>query len=184
MSLTSTTIAAALNATERIFHVTSATGFDVGDYVRINDEFVKIQEILSTKITAQRGRWGTNARAHGILSIAVVGAPEDWAPRPAKHIYTYGAAGAVTPAPGLHRFIAASAAAMTLAAPTADMEGEEFTFIAAAAQAYTLTLDSGYFNGATNNIGTWAGAIGDVITCVVVGGSYCVVTNKNITLSA
>jgi len=90
----------------------------------------------------------------------------------------------VTAAPGLHRFIAASAAAMTLAAPTADMEGEEFTFIAAAAQAYTLTLDSGYFNGATNNIATWAAAIGNVITCVVVGGSYCVVTNKNITLSA
>jgi hypothetical protein len=183
MALVSTTLAAAIAATDKTFNLTSGTSCAVGRIIRINDEYTKVQGFETPKVTVQRGIWGTNAIAHGILSIAVHGEPADFAPRPKPRIYTYGAAGAVTPSPGLHRLIAASAAAMTLAAPTVDMEGEEFTFMAAAAQAYTVTLDSGYYNGATNTIATWAGAIGDVIKAVVVGGSYCITLNKNITLS-
>ena len=186
MALAATTLAAACTAEATSLLLTSATGTAAGNFLRVNDEVMYVQAITSTTVTVQRGRRGTLARAHGILSIVVTGLASEFADADefVDHIYSYGAAGAITPRPGSHRLVAASAAAMTLAAPPKDMEGTMLTIVAVAAQAYTVTLDSGYFNGATNNIGTYGGAIGDVFTLLVIGGSYCVVTNKNVTLSA
>jgi hypothetical protein len=188
MALVSTTIAAGISATDKTFNLTSGTSAAVGRILRVNDEFMQIQEFTSPKVTVQRGKWGTLARAHGILSIAVHGDPADFSlegkKRPGPQIYTWGgSADAIKPVPGLHRLSYASAGAYTLAAPSADMEGEEFTFVATTAAAHVITLDSGYWNGATNTIATWGAAIGNVLKVVVVGGSYCVTVNKNITLS-
>jgi hypothetical protein len=183
MALTSTTLAAAAAATDRTFLLTSATGWSAGMFAKINGEFVYVQAITGTSATVQRGRWGTNAQVHGILSRISVGNAEDFPVRPKKRHYTYGADGAILAYPGWHKFNKAGAVAGTLAAPTADMEGEEFEFIAQAAQANTITLDSGYWNGATNTVATFGGAIGDAFKAIVVGGSYCIVFSKNITLS-
>jgi len=180
MSLTATTIASAISATDQKFNLTSGTGVEVGDILRVNDEFMKVQGFDSPKVTVQRGIWGTNAIAHGILSIAVHGYPYEFAPRPKPRLYTYGEAGAITLAPGIHRLIAASGAAMTLAAPTADMEGEEILIIAGAAQAYTVT---GSYNNAGSTVATFAAAIGNCIKLVVINGYWCVTLNKNITLT-
>ncbi len=187
MALASTTIAAAITAEATQFNVTSATGFAAGNWLRVNDEFMYVHAISSTTVTVQRGRLGTLARAHGILSIAVTGLPSEFADAAeyTPRMYTYGsAAPAITPRPGIHRFAYAGATAATLAAPAYDMEGQELTFVSTNAQAHVITLDSGYFNGATNNIATWGGAIGDVLKVIVIGGSYCVTLAKNVTLSA
>jgi hypothetical protein len=182
MALTGTTLALPCTATAQVLSVTSATGFAVGNFARLNDEFVYVNAIVGTDITVQRGRWGTLARAHGILSVIATGLPADFAPETRPYMYTYGAAGAITPKPGLHRLIAASAAAMTLAAPTVDQEGQIIRFIACAAQAYTITLDAGYFNATTNNKLTCGGAIGDTIDIIAIAGSWCVTLNKNFTV--
>jgi hypothetical protein len=182
MALTATTLSAAVSATATSLTVTSATGFAAGNFLRVNDEFLYVQEVTGTTLKAQRGRCGTLARAHGILSIAVTGLPADFVPVVAPQMYTYGAAGAITPAKGLHRLKAASAAAMTLVAPTADQEGDVLRLIAVAAQAYTVTLASGYFNATTNNKLTFGGAIGDVIDLIAINGSWDVTLNKNVTV--
>jgi hypothetical protein len=182
MSLTATTLAAAITEDDKVFNL-SATGAAAGHYLRINDEFAYVQAVDGVQVTVQRGRLGTNARAHGILSYVVYGIPADFSVTPAPRIYTYGAAGAMDVAPGLHRLVAASAAAMTLAQPALDQEGMEMTIVAAAAQAYTITTASGkYFNGATNNVATFGGAIGDSLRLVVVGGNWCVVDTSNVTI--
>ena len=184
MALVSTTIAAAIKAADKAFNLTSGTSCAVGRILRVNDEYMTVQEFDTPKVTVQRGKWGTLSRDHGILSIAVHGAPADFEPRPKPRIYTWGGGtDAITPAPGLHRLAHADAAAFTLAAPTADMEGEELIFVATTAAAHVITLDSGYWNGATNTIATWAAAIGNCLKVTVVAGSYCVTMNKNITLS-
>ena len=185
MALTSTTLAAACTKEATSLILTSATGTSAGNFIRVNDEFVYVQSITGTTIEVQRGRWGTNARAHGILSIAVTGLAADFAPDThVSHMYTYGVSGALTPKPGIHRLSKAGVGAMTLVAPTADQEGIEMTIISTTAQAHTVTLGSGYFNGATNTKGTFGGAIGDVIKLIVIGGYWCVTLNKNITLAA
>jgi hypothetical protein len=79
--------------------------------------------------------------------------------------------------------VAASAAAMTLVAPGVNQEGERLFLIAGAAQAYTVTLASGYYNATTHNILTWAAAIGNCIELIAIAGSWCVTLNKNVTLS-
>lgn len=186
MSLTRTTISAAITADATTIQVTSATGFSAGYLARINDEFVHVNQVDGTTVKVQRGKQGTPGRAHGILSVIVVGPYADFLEDSAytPHTYTYGAAGAITPKPGLHRLAAASAAAMTLVAPTADQEGQKLLFVATAAQAYTITLGSGYFNGATNTVATWAAAIGNCLEIIAINGNWCVTLNKNITLSA
>lgn len=185
MALTGTTLAAACTAEATVLTVTSASGWAAGYFARINDEYIYVNAVSGTQITCQRGRWGTPARAHGILSMAAVGLAEDFdigvdVPR----MYSYGAAGALTPRPGLHRLVAASAAAMTLIAPTVAQEGERMFLMAGAAQAYTVTLGSGYYNATTNDTLTFGGAIGDCIELVAIAGSWCVTLNKNVTLSA
>lgn len=184
MALTRTTLAAAITASATSFTVTSATGFAATDFLRVNDEWLYVQEVTGTTIKAQRGRLGTLARPHGILSVAVVGSPVDFLPEIKPQMYSYGAAGAITPKPGLHRLVAGSAAAMTLVAPTADQEGQEMTIVATAAQAYVLTLGAGYFNAATNTKATFGAAIGDVLKLIAINQSWYVTLNKNITLAA
>lgn len=184
MALTATTLSAAItDPAATSINVTSATGFAAGNLLRVNDEFMAVQEISGTTLKVQRGRRGTLARAHGILSIAVTGLPADFPPVDPPHMFTYGAAGAITTKPGIHRLKAASAAAMTLAAPTADQEGQTLRIIAVAAQAYTLSTGAGYFNAATYNLGTFGGAIGDCIDLVAIDGSWDVTLNKNVSLS-
>jgi hypothetical protein len=174
MSLTSTTLAAAIKAKDTEFRVTSGTGFAVASFLKVNSEFMLIREVSSTWIRVLRGQVGTKAVDHGILSLAVVGPAEDFPPPESPHIYTYGAAGAITVAPGLHRLASDTTSAMTLAAPGADDEGMRLLIVATTADAYTLTI-SGDFNAITyGNPFTFGGAIGDAIELVAIGGQWCV----------
>lgn len=184
MALTSTTLSAALTKTQTSFTVTSATGFAAGYLLRVDDEFLLISGVVGTQIEAQRGYLGTDAIAHGILSIAVAGPAKDFATVTPARMYTYGVSGALTAKQGYHRLMKAGVGAMTLTAPTADQEGDKMLVVSGTAQAHTITLGSGYFNAATNNVCTYGGAIGDFVELQAMNGSWNVLGYKNITLSA
>lgn len=82
--------------------------------------------------------------------------------------YTYAANGAITIADGVHALTKGSAAAMTLAAPTAGDEGTELTITARTAFAHTVTITEGIGGkGASFDVLTFA-AVGDSITLMAV----------------
>jgi hypothetical protein len=185
MALTSTTLAAAVEAKAQKIQLTSATGLLVGQMIKINDEFVTVLNIDNTPtIVVERGQHKTLARDHGILSIAVYGYAYDFTVQaPPYHIYTYGASGALTKEAGLHRLAKATAGAYTLAAPTTDEEGLTMLLLTTTAAAHTVTLDSGSFNNETHSeVLVFAAAIGNCIEIKVIGGYWVVTLNKNITL--
>lgn len=77
--------------------------------------------------------------------------------------YDYAANGAITIADGVHRITKGSAAAMTLAPPTAADEGTEMTITGNTAFAHTVTLTEGLGGkGAAFDVMTFA-AVGDTI---------------------
>lgn len=185
MSLTATTLAAACTAGATSLNVSSATGFLKGNKVQVDSEkFLITDAPTGTFVPVVGGQDGTRSVAHNLGAYAVTGTGSEFPYQDADRIYTYGATtGAITVAGGVHRLANATAGAYTLAAPTRDTEGIKLTLIAVAAIGYTVTLGSGYWNGtASNNVATWAGAIGDCLEIMSIGGSWCVVNNKNITL--
>lgn len=184
MSLTADTLAAAITATQQEFNVTTGTGFAAGHVVKVNDEFMLINSVLGTTwITVQRGMYGTTAIAHGILSLAVVGDYADFEPIPPPRMYTYGVSGALTCAPGWHRIMKATAAAMTLRAPTADEEGIRLVISCGTAAAHSVTLDSGTFNNEVlSNKVTLTGAIGDFVELMAMNSAWVILRSKNITV--
>lgn len=104
-------------------------------------------------------------------------------------ITKYTAAGAISLANGTAVLKAGSAAAMTLAAPTAGLpsaggnDGQRLTIVALDAYAYTVTTPSNAING-SKHIGTFAGAVGDSIELVAYNGVWYVVGTQNgVTLS-
>lgn len=87
----------------------------------------------------------------------------------------------------IHFITKAGVAAMTLADPTATThDGVELTFIATTANAHTLDNSAGSgFNGvgAGGDLGTFGGAIGDLIKITAYQGVWYTLINTNVTLS-
>lgn len=95
------------------------------------------------------------------------------------HILAVTADGAISiPAYNVHYFITkAGVAAMTIADPTATThDGVTLTFIATTANAHTLSnaAGSGFFSsgGATKDVATFGGAIGDGLTIIAYQGKW------------
>lgn len=105
-----------------------------------------------------------------------------------KAVAAVTADGAITLAARKTFFITkAGVAAMTLADPTATThDGYEMEFIAASANAHTLdnSAGSGFFSsgGATKDIATFGGAIGDRIRVIAYQGKWYIADSLNITL--
>lgn len=77
-------------------------------------------------------------------------------------------------------------AAMTLADPAAGDNGLRLTFVSSTAQAHTLDNSAGSgFNagGAATDVGTWGGAIADMLEIVALGGVWYITINTNVTLA-
>lgn len=85
----------------------------------------------------------------------------------------------------------ASACALTLAAPTAGLpsaggdDGKRLTIVAGTAAAHTITNSSPGFNngGASKDVATLGGAIGDGLTLIAYNGEWLVVGSVNATLA-
>jgi hypothetical protein len=79
-----------------------------------------------------------------------------------------------------------TAAAMTLAAPTATThDGMIITVVSDTAAAHTVTATTVGFNkaNAAGDVGTFGGAIGDGFSFVAYQGEWLVLTNTNVTIA-
>jgi hypothetical protein len=93
--------------------------------------------------------------------------------------------GAIAPASGLTVITKATAAALTLAAPTTGTDdGKTLTIIAATAAAHTVTQTTPGFNGGStaSDVATFAAAIGNSISLVAYGGKWLVTNLTGVTL--
>lgn len=98
----------------------------------------------------------------------------------------YAADGAISVASQVAVITKGTAAAMTLAAPTADTDdGIIIEIVSATAAAHTVTATTIGFNAgnAAADVGTFGGAIGDGIRLVAHNGEWLVLNNINVTLA-
>ena len=199
----STTLASACAAGDRTIKLTSGTSAAVGMTVKMEQEWSTVSSIASDGVTITLGPRGINNSAvvaHKILSPVEISNAADFAPTPTGWggsipYYTplvvyYGAAGQIAiPAQDAKIFLTeAAASAMFLQVPSTDIDGRELTFVAAAAQAYTVSAGStgavvatGFKN--TTGTATFGGAIGDSMTIVACKGKWDPVATVNVTFA-
>jgi hypothetical protein len=93
--------------------------------------------------------------------------------------------GAITPINGTVFITKGSAAALTLAAPTAAMNGMQLNIVSTTAYAHTVTNSSPGFNdGSTaSDVGTFGAAKGNYIRLVAYNLIWWVIGNANVTLA-
>ena len=160
MAFTTTTLSAACAANDTTIKVTSATGFTKGRFVRVDDEFFQISETPSgTRVAVTRGQNGTVQAAHVVNANATVGDGSDFAnPAPTqvlgyplggrdRRVTTYSASGAIAlPTPGTDAVAiiqGTSVRVMTVADPTADMDGCLLWIATSGVAAHTVDFASG-----------------------------------------
>lgn len=162
MALTTTTLVGGITASQQDCIVASATGIVAGDYMLIDQEFVRVGKSYVSGTTiplSGRGVNGTVASAHATSANVTHGTGADFAnaaPQAsvsypiagkAKTLTSYSASGAIAlPTPGSDAIAVlngTSVLAMTIADPTKDMDGCELTVIGNGTAAHTLTFASG-----------------------------------------
>jgi hypothetical protein len=169
MSLARTTVTSAVTTADTSIIVSSATGFAAGYIVRIDDEMMRVgaSYVSGTTIPVLRGQDGTVVKAHAVTTGVTCGIASDWtqAQGPqtvtqypiagrARTVASYGAAGAIAlPTPGtdvLAIINGTSALAMTVAAPTKDMDGCILWVAGDGAAAHTVTFTGGLSGASTS----------------------------------
>lgn len=99
-------------------------------------------------------------------------------------VAAYSASGAVEIRTGIAQITAGSAAAMTLAAPTALQEGTVITFDSTTAFAHTLTVAGGLRGaGASADVGTFGAAIGNGVTLYAKGLFWWPIPGSNLNVT-
>ena len=197
MAETTTTISAAVGATDLIIPVTSATGFTAGNYLKLDNEFMVVTAVSGTNISVRaRGDKGTGAVAHNILGIANTGLDSDLAVQPLGQsaqidpqfptIVTYSAAAAIA-IPNQNTLVVlngASARAMTLAGPGKDQDGLTLTVLNGSAMAHTVTYTAGFYGDTTSSdVITFAAKVGASFICVARGGTWGLLGLTNCTIA-
>jgi len=200
MTLTNTTLAAAVAQGDTTIRVTAATGFADKQVIRVDNEFMAQAGAASgVVIPVRRGLEGTAQVAHGILGDVVTGEPGDFPAPPAGHpvpvpptITGRNSLGAdVTintadlPKGDLTYVITkAAAAAITLSAPSKAQNGLRITFRSATAAAHTVTLAAGFYGDAgSSDIATFAAKIGASMTIEANAGTWGVIALGNVTIA-
>ena len=160
MALYETTISSACAISDRQLVVASATSIAIGDQIRVDGETFRVTKGYvsgATIVPVLRGQGGTTAQAHGITARVVGGQPSDFTQTTspqvvpaypiagrARVVASYGAAGAIDLPPAGNDLLAiingTSALAMTLAAPTKDLDGSIVTIGGIGAAAHTVTF--------------------------------------------
>jgi len=188
MSLTATTLNGAITATDTSLKLTSATGIAVGQLIRIDSEFVTVQDVSASPVVkVERGQVGTLAVAHNTLANAAFGPAADFADvPPGSPVASYGVSGAIAvPNVDTRIFLnKAGVGAMTLADPAVDQDGLQLTIQSSTAQAHTVTNTTGFNGGGTStDVATFGGAIGDNMVITAYGGKWLVRDLRNVTLA-
>jgi hypothetical protein len=180
MAFTATTLAAALADTEKRAKLTAVTNVVAGSsLLKIDDEWCKVDAIAGLFVDLSRGLNGSKVVAHGIYAPAIhtTNAAEFSAPIPEPRVYSYGASGAITVAPGLHYITKGSIAAMTLADPPADQNGMMLTVASTTAYAHTLTMATAVL-GSTETVYTFGNVVGHSKTLVSYKGKWAEVNTS------
>ena len=202
MALTNTTLAAAVVQGDTTIRVTSATGFGDKQLIRVDNEFMAQAGAATgggTVIPVRRGLEGTAQVAHGLLADVVTGLPGDFPLPPAGHFVTVpptvigratlGADTSLTaadyPVQDLTYVITkATAAAITVGAPSKAQNGLRLTFRSNTAAAHTVTYTTGFYGDAgSSDIATFAAKAGASMTIEANGGAWGVIALANVTIA-
>lgn len=169
MALVRTTLSSACAVGDKQIVVASATGFAVGYVVLIDQEQMEVTKGYdgsSTTIPVLRGKGGSKTSAHVATAGVVAGVATDWsdpgiqaavnfpvAGRPVE-LRSITATGTLTPpTAGTDLRVVlngTSVIALTIAAPTKDLDGCKLTIVSNGAAAHTLTFTGG-LSGAGNS---------------------------------
>lgn len=196
MALNATTLSSAVATTDQSIVVASATGAAPGTLVRIDDEMCYIRKdyVSGTTIPVIRGQDGTVVSAHPSAAKVVFGLASDFpAPGPGgpfnsypsqkgRQIVSYSASGAIAlPQAGTDTVVVLNgtgALAMTLAVPTAELDGVFMYVIANGKAAHTLTVASGLGNGgASFDVGTFSASLQTGCVLMAMNGFWVLVGN-------
>jgi len=168
MALTTTTLSAACTAADVQITVASATSFAAGSYVKVDEEFMQIGASYSTGtiIPVRRGLNGSVAVAHVSGANAVMGTPSQFSDPSAtvitsyplsgrrRKVTSYSASGAITLPTSGEDVVAilngTSVLAMTVAAPTKDLDGSILYVAANGVAAHTVTFTGGLSGAGTS----------------------------------
>jgi hypothetical protein len=191
MALATTTLSAAVAVNDNSITVASATSVAAGRLIRIDDEFLQVAQnyVSGTSVPVLRGRDGTVTAAHASSANVTHGAATDFVNPPAQvaglatnprqralPIFSYSAAGAIAPVPGIHVINGTGALAMTLASPTKDMDGELLIIVANGKAAHTVTYSAGFGAGTTNSdVATFSATFALGFTAIAINGVWVVV---------
>ncbi len=189
MALTRTTLAAACGLNDTTIRVASATGFAVGNYIRIDNEVLQQTAAADgTIIAVRRGLNGSAQVAHAVTSGVNTGLGTDFpaagvvataelqmfAARQGELRYSYGASGALTPSGGLHVLNGTSVLVMTLAVPSTLIDGDEMIIIGTGGAAHTVTFATAMGNGGSNlDLATFAAGGQQVMRLIAMNGIWC-----------
>lgn len=194
-ALVTTTLGAACTASDTQIKVASGSSFGKGKYIRIDDEFMQqsadADSASTTIIPVIRGQLGTVPKAHVITANVVMGAGADFTGSAVdtavsyplagrqRRIQSYTTAGAITlPDPGTDLVVVLNstvALAMTLAAPTTDLDGCILTVIGNGKAAHTLSLPAGIGLGAGGSgvdVGTFTSAGQVAVALMAANGAW------------
>ena len=192
MSITRTTLAVALNATDQTCSVTSASGAPVNGLILIDNELALIKEISGTVLTLKRrGAEGTIAKAHALLTPVTFGLATDFPVQTGegqplslvhafRDVVSYGADGAIAlpKRDTLVFLVKASALAMTLADPTNVPDGTFMTIISTVGAAHTVDLATGIVGSDSDDVFTFTTGIGATLQLVSFKGKWAHVSTS------
>ncbi len=168
MALVNAVLTAACGVSDSKIAVDAATGFAIGNSVRIGDEELKVTKgyvAASLIVPVLRGQNGSVAVAHASGAQVTVGAAVDWSQTGAPQTVTsypiagravvvseYSADGAIAlPPAGADAFavlIGTAHTGMTLANPTKDLNFSRLTILDLTAAAHVVAIASG-INGSS-----------------------------------
>ena len=198
MALTNTTLAAAMGANDMQLKVTSATGFAVGQLVRVdNEEMLQTAAANGVYIPVRRGLDGSAQVAHGILADVATGLTTDFPSPPLGKTALFpvdtarisiGVDTTFTAADfsqdTTYVITKATACAVTLGAPSKAQNGLKITFRSATAAAHTVTYAAGFLGDAgSSDIATFAAKIGAMLVIEANAGTWGAVSTSSVTIA-
>lgn len=184
MAFTTTTLSSAVVVTDTNIVVASATGFAANDLVLIDQEMMRVTQayVSGTTIPVIRGVSGSATAAHAKGTNVTVGLASDFASpiamqsvtyptNRARTVTSYNAAGAITlPTPGTDALAiinGTTALAMTIAAPTKDMDGCMLWIAGNGAANHTWTFTGGLSGAGTSYDVFTVNSTAPVVTCAM-----------------
>lgn len=158
MSLTRTTLSAAVTVDDKEVTLASISTLAVGNLIQVNGEKMRVTSVPSSAtypVGVFRGVAGTKVVAHPVTSGVAFGLPDDFSNvigfERRREIKAYTAAGAIDlPTPGQDAMAilnGTSALAMTLADPGKAQDGDILTIVGNGKAAHTVTYTAGLGDG-------------------------------------